>query len=188
MLATMIGLGATDAARTDNCLTEPTGAAAPGTRWFYHSDRATNRKCWYLVEAGPRAPAEAPPPSPEGAQQSPFGTFFSSWAAGFGSSPAPQPDTAGGDPRTSGDTHTLQAARPQPARLQPARPDSIKSDDDGAAGKQPRAVRRPDVQAELAPKPHRPAPARTAGASAVSDAERDALFQEFLRWKERQPK
>ena len=48
------GAGATNIAGADDCLTSPNSAAPEGKRWFYRTDRATQRKCWYL-----RAPGEA---------------------------------------------------------------------------------------------------------------------------------
>jgi hypothetical protein len=35
-------------AHADNCLTAPNSSAPTGSRWYYHTDRATQRKCWYL--------------------------------------------------------------------------------------------------------------------------------------------
>jgi hypothetical protein len=35
-------------ARADDCLAQPNSSASAGTRWYYHTDRATQRKCWYL--------------------------------------------------------------------------------------------------------------------------------------------
>jgi hypothetical protein len=48
------GAGATNITGGDDCLTSPNSAASQGKRWFYRTDRATQRKCWYL-----RAPGEA---------------------------------------------------------------------------------------------------------------------------------
>jgi hypothetical protein len=52
-------------------------------------------------------------------------------------------------------------------------------------------MRHPDAEAALAPKPHRPAHARPpaehadeGSAPPLNQAQRDALFQEFLRWRE----
>ena len=36
-------------ARADDCLTAPNSPAPQGSRWYYHLDRATQRKCWYLT-------------------------------------------------------------------------------------------------------------------------------------------
>src|SRR5260370_1822810 len=35
-------------AHADNCLTAPKSSAPTGSHWYYHTDRATQRKCWYL--------------------------------------------------------------------------------------------------------------------------------------------
>ncbi len=36
------------AARASDCLPAPTFAAPKVSHWYYHTDRATNRKCWFL--------------------------------------------------------------------------------------------------------------------------------------------
>jgi hypothetical protein len=49
------GVGAgvpTTIARADDCLTAPNSPAPAGRRWSYRTDRATQRKCWYLRAAG----------------------------------------------------------------------------------------------------------------------------------------
>ncbi len=35
-------------ARADDCLAQPNSRAPKGNHWYYHTDRATQRKCWYL--------------------------------------------------------------------------------------------------------------------------------------------
>ena len=35
-------------ARADDCLAQPNSSAPEGNHWYYHTDRATQRKCWYL--------------------------------------------------------------------------------------------------------------------------------------------
>jgi hypothetical protein len=52
LLAWGVGPGT---ARADDCLTQPNSSAPAGARWYYHTDRATQRKCWYL--RGPDQPA-----------------------------------------------------------------------------------------------------------------------------------
>ncbi len=57
LIALFVGLTATAAARAEpasaaspadaDCLTKPTGQAAPGNHWYYHLDRASGRRCWY---------------------------------------------------------------------------------------------------------------------------------------------
>jgi hypothetical protein len=41
-----------DSARADTCLAAPKTAAPGGQHWYFHIDRATRRKCWYLHAAG----------------------------------------------------------------------------------------------------------------------------------------
>jgi hypothetical protein len=178
LLAGAIMLGANSAnLAADDCLAGPNRAPAPGGHWYFHLDRANNRKCWYLAEPETRnlPPETAQPlPSAEAAPQPTFGSFFS--LMGLSSAPVgSQPDT-GGAGRT-GDT---------------ARPDDPRN----PAAPSPRSVsaRHPDAQAALTPKPRRPSPVRPPvehadeqTASTPDQAERDALFQEFLRWRDRQP-
>lgn len=38
-------------ARADSCAAAPKGAAPAGQHWYYHVDRATRHKCWYLHAA-----------------------------------------------------------------------------------------------------------------------------------------
>ena len=39
-------------ARADDCLTAPNSPAPQGSHWYYHLDRATQRKCWYVRAPG----------------------------------------------------------------------------------------------------------------------------------------
>ena len=41
-----------DSARAEACLAAPKTAAPGGQHWYFHIDRATRRKCWYLHAAG----------------------------------------------------------------------------------------------------------------------------------------
>jgi hypothetical protein len=171
-----ITLGANSATlAADDCLTAPNRAPAPGGHWYFHGDRATNRKCWYLVEPDARSPtadASQLQPSTEAPPQPGFGSFFS--LMGLPGTPVgPQPDTASSAGR-AGDV---------------ARPDDPRSA--AAPSPRPASARHPDAQAALTPKPRRPSPARPPtehaddqAASPPDQAERDALFQEFLRWRD----
>jgi hypothetical protein len=176
LLVAAVMLGTSQAAgAADDCLTGPNRQPGPGGHWYFHLDRATDRKCWYLVEATARAPAAEtaqPQPAEPSQPQPTFGSFFSS--LGFtGSTTQPDPNT--GDPRI----------------MQPTRADDGRSDD-GAPSRQSRIVRRPIAEASLVPKPRRPASARPPAQHADDQAasskpdERDALFQEFLKWRQRQ--
>ena len=59
VLAAMAANHAAQAAPAD-CLSAPNGAAPNGQHWYYHLDRAANRKCWYLRDLGAAAAAPAP--------------------------------------------------------------------------------------------------------------------------------
>jgi hypothetical protein len=39
----------------NECMLKPNGTAPQGTHWYYHLERATQRKCWYLGAEGTRA-------------------------------------------------------------------------------------------------------------------------------------
>jgi hypothetical protein len=165
----------------DDCLAGPNRPPAQGGHWYYHLDRANNRKCWYLVEPAAQPPtAEASqsqpapdpiPPAPPTPQPA-FGGFFSS--LGF--------PWTGTQPNTTGDVRIVQ----------PAPANDLKTDAAPPA-RQPRMARRPDSEAALAPKPNRPAHVRPPAehaeerpAASLNQQERDALFREFLRWRESQ--
>ncbi len=53
-VSTLFGLWVTlgahqaQAAPTNECLSAPKGVSPKGQHWYYHLDRATQRKCWYL--------------------------------------------------------------------------------------------------------------------------------------------
>lgn len=166
------------AAAANECIAEPTSKTTGGGHWYYRSDRDNNRRCWFLVEPGSRTPqVEAPQaqPSPDAAPQPTFSSFFSSLAALFTKT---NPAETQQDPARS-DAPIKQTMHPNAPR-------------NGDGGRRTRVADRPDANATLGRKQHRrsstqlqnadeqrPAPAR-------NQAEQDALFQEFLRWKQRQ--
>jgi hypothetical protein len=52
--------GPTITARADDCLAEPNSPAPAGSHWYYHLDRAKQRKCWYIRATNqPAQPAAA---------------------------------------------------------------------------------------------------------------------------------
>jgi hypothetical protein len=61
LLAWSVSVGAlTITARADDCLPEPNSSAPAGSHWYYHMDRATQRKCWYVRATDqPAEPATA---------------------------------------------------------------------------------------------------------------------------------
>src|SRR5262249_50868434 len=49
LLALSVSVGTpTITARADDCLAEPNSSAPAGSHWYYHIDKATQRKCWYV--------------------------------------------------------------------------------------------------------------------------------------------
>jgi hypothetical protein len=46
-------LDVNDAAAAEDCITESNLVPPKGSRWNYHIDRATNRKCWFLMKMAP---------------------------------------------------------------------------------------------------------------------------------------
>jgi hypothetical protein len=53
------------ASRADDCITQPGAAPPQGSHWYYHSDRANNRQCWYLAaESAKVRPQTRQAPSP----------------------------------------------------------------------------------------------------------------------------
>jgi hypothetical protein len=61
LLMWSVGVGAPIiTARADDCLAEPNSPAPAGSHWYYHMDRATQRKCWYIRATDqPAQPAAA---------------------------------------------------------------------------------------------------------------------------------
>ena len=49
LLVLAVDIGApTNIARADDCLTAPNSPVPEGSHWYYHLDRATQRKCWHV--------------------------------------------------------------------------------------------------------------------------------------------
>jgi hypothetical protein len=187
--AVALGAGQVTTSRSaqagDDCLTAPDRPIGPGGHWYYHLDRAHDRKCWYLVEPEARAPtADLPPPQPlapppaatPAPQPSGLETFFSSLSNGFSTQPAsPQPAAPA--------TYNTQSLRPNNAdAATPQRPvhTTRRTDgEDAQAAKPPHAARPNPTQV------NNPTQANGGAPTAPSEqSEHDALFQEFLRWRD----
>jgi len=58
MIGGALGAGADNASAADDCVTESNLVPPKGSRWYYHMDHATNRKCWYIatLASAPAAP------------------------------------------------------------------------------------------------------------------------------------
>ncbi len=62
-----VSLKASVARAEDDCLTAPNAAAPPGSHWYYHEDRATQRKCWHVRPKDQAPPEAAAQEQPEAA-------------------------------------------------------------------------------------------------------------------------
>ncbi|MFN5283079.1 MAG: hypothetical protein ACK5DO_37710, partial [Bradyrhizobium sp.] len=117
---------ATDTANTktaDACQSAPKGIAPAGSHWFYHLDRSTQKKCWYLGDARNKVVAKT-----TAAQQQPAAApdTATADAALPQSQPAPAPQPA--MRKTGAHAH---AAWPSP---QPAAAPGVASPAAGPAG------------------------------------------------------
>jgi hypothetical protein len=57
MIGGALGAGADNASAADDCITESNLVPPKGSRWYYHIDRATNRKCWHIAALASVPPA-----------------------------------------------------------------------------------------------------------------------------------
>jgi hypothetical protein len=146
-------------AQVADCIKEPTAQAPEGTHWVGHWEINNYRRCWVLVDAAGRevtAPVPAPPVNPP----------QSAWQSFLGN-------------LTGASTPQPQAAPASPAAASPRKPPPSQPD-----GPHPVAT---------ASKPARSEPPKSEAKSEVrpvkpdkSQADRDALYAEFLRWRESQ--
>jgi hypothetical protein len=167
----------TNSTLAGDCLVQPNRHLAPSGHWYYRVDRVNDRKCWYLGEPTTRMPqAQAPEaqPAPDATLRPTLSSFFSSLSAGFtAAKPAgAQQDGANSDPRR---IHT--------------RPDDLKNGDVSQV-KGARIARHPDPTAPTSKlnrqSPTGPYVEQTNQPTQLDQANRDALFQEFLQWKAQQ--
>jgi hypothetical protein len=131
-------------ASADDCLAAPNSATPRGGHWYYHIDRATHRKCWYLDAAGQptqqsaaqpqsdTAPAAQPPAMP--APPAPMRAARSADAAMSTSDGAPPPPHI-----------TMLAVKPKPA------PNGAKADNSVAPGAQQASAAQAVPQAFASP-------------------------------------
>jgi hypothetical protein len=156
------------AGAADDCLAKPNRSAHAGSHWYYRIDRATQRHCWYLKELRAASPASAPgaPQESKEAVTSPKAGDQPSFIAWLSTvlNADKRPDTAAAAPAPAG------RAMPE----LPARP--------AAKARRPQAA-----QATPDPSSARPAAAQAQEKAPPLDlAEREALFRDFLRWREQQ--
>jgi hypothetical protein len=173
-ILTALGLNGTVLA-AGNCIE---GLKAGG-HWDYRVDPVNHRKCWYVTAAGLKTHEGAPlqpTPSPTSTPNSTLLSWFASLSTGPPGSVAPgQPSTAraSGVPLTA-PGEALQVVHTVPKkRLRPARRFETK----GAT-----TAERDQQSPSRSSAEH----AEQINAQPPDQAAQDALFLEFLRWKELQ--
>jgi hypothetical protein len=137
------------------CIEQPTREPAEGSHWYYYSDSVKNRKCWYLGVVGAKAREPGGPPAQSNVV--PTQTLSSQLSSAFGKSTAATPTVAPQD----------SAAR-EPRIIQGNSTNILKIQD--TAPKEKGDI--PEVRAD---------PRKQ---SRINQAEREALFEDFLRWYE----
>jgi hypothetical protein len=138
------------------CIAQPNQQAPEGAHWSLHYDRAKNRRCWILVDATGHD-ISTPPAQPDTSPAlSAFQTFIGNFTGGPPSPPAQE----------------AAAASPATATQQPRRPPARVASPNRAE----RAVRTEQRETGDA----------QAGKRELTEPEREALFEEFLRWHESQ--
>jgi hypothetical protein len=140
------------------CIESPGPQTPKNGHWYFRSDRTTGRKCWYLSDSTttPRDPA-----APRGQGNTASTSTLTSRLTGLLGSFAGSAATATPPSSTVGESRTSTAN----VATAPRNVNSVRSD-------------QTDVAADSADE-------RT-GKRTAQPAKRDALFEEFLRWNERQ--
>jgi hypothetical protein len=165
-VAALTTVQASGALAADDCATKPNLSTTKGGHWYYHVDRVTNRKCWFLLQQSAESPAAAiSAASQQGSSDSMPQSKSPSWLSsilGF----APAEESRETENQTVSHSADGDKASPiqQVARYASRKKQSPKlrarSSDRSADQEQP--------------------------STALNQSETDALFREFLLWQERQ--
>jgi hypothetical protein len=153
--------------RADNaCIEQPSQPAAEGTRWSLHFDRAKGRKCWILVDASTNGhdaaaaqaqPNAAPTPGPVESLSSQIASLLGNLTGA----------SANVTPQVNG-PQTTPASGPRKPQGNAA---NASKADNGVRADQ-RSIGEGNATKRVSP--------------ALTQLEREALFEEFLRWQESQ--
>src|SRR5262252_10705215 len=155
------------------CIEQPSQPAAEGTHWSSRYNRAKGRKCWFLVDANGHdvtasqiQPSAAPTPAPA-SSLSPLAQITSLLGlTGATANAVPQ-------------ANTQQANTPQgdPAQISPA---SVPRKRDGNAANASKNDNGSRADQKTVGEAH---PVKRVSLP-LTPEEREALFEEFLRWQE----
>jgi hypothetical protein len=168
LLVAMIAVHFLSPVRAESaCIEQPSQPAPDGTHWSVHYDRAKGRKCWFLADAKGRdvtasqaQPSAVPTPAPADSLSSQIASLLGS-LTGAAESALPQANAS------QGDAPQLRPPRgprkPRSNGANDARADNgVQAEQKGAG--EGRAVKHVS--------------------SPLTEPEREALFEEFLRWRE----
>jgi hypothetical protein len=147
-----------------DCIVQPTQQAPEGAHWSLHHDRAKNRRCWILVDAAGHDFSTAQPQPVAAPAPSVFQTILGNFTGAGSSGPPAQEAPA--------------AVSPAPASPQSRRPPAHI-----VSTNRPERVRVERVRVEQRTEPREKGDAAT---RELTEPEREALFEEFLRWHESQ--
>jgi hypothetical protein len=141
------------------CVEQPDRDAPRGEHWYFHVDREKNRKCWHLGPVAPAPVHEAPPPRAERAHTSASSVdiAFSSLFKGLRN----------------------LFRRPMPHEAQAGEPRIIQSD-----ATKPLTIE--DIAQQQPELPEDRAEVRSGATGPLTPAQRKALYEDYLRWRELQ--
>jgi len=178
LLGTLTAVGLNGAVRAaGTCMEEPNLNAGQGRHWYYRVDRINHRKCWYVMEIGLKTyldPPLEPTPSPTSSPNLTLFSWFTSLGAGLpgSASSSMQPSTQSPVP-SAAPRGTMKVVHAVPnERSRPARPPETKGP----------AAAELNQQSSRSSAGH----AEQVNSQPPDQAAQDALFLEFLRWKELQ--
>jgi hypothetical protein len=175
VLAVLLSVQSGNVFAASDCITEPKLKQTGAGHWYYRSDRAKHRKCWYLERpdaAASEAASRPTQPSSGPVSESTASSVLSSLALTFaGTDPMPQSEPTNND---MGATAARSRTNDAPLNVQPRSSRHAKADEASTPESQPASMLRSRSK-------------RLGGRDGSLDAaKRDALFREFLRWQERQ--
>jgi hypothetical protein len=160
VLVAMIAIHLCSPVRADSaCLEQPSQPAAEGTRWSAHYDRAKGRKCWVLVDASANGHDAAAEPNASSVSAS-VETLSSQIASLLG-------NLTGASANATPQATTPQAGAASVPRKPQGNAANASKTDNGV-----RTDQRGEGHAVKRVNP------------ALTQPEREALFEEFLRWQQ----
>jgi hypothetical protein len=149
------------------CIERPSQRAAQGTHWIARYDRANGTKCWFLVDANgldvtpsQAQPSSAPTPAPVDGLPSQIAAFLGG-LTGATENATPQVSAPQAD---APQTPVRAAHKPRGSGANVNRADDGMRAEQNGAAKERGGVKRVS--------------------RSLTEPEREALFEEFLRWQE----